>query len=348
MNQTYPNLELVIADDGSDDPHTLAILHQQTDPRVRVLFLEHKGVSHARNEAIRQAVGQYILPLDSDDLIEPEYLAAGIRCLESNPEVGIVYAKADFFEAVIGAWDLGDYSIGKMLTDNLIFNAAVFRKADFEHTSGYDESLTCMEDWDEWLSFIELGLRPVRLDKLYFHYRKHQQSQSAMQQKTTYEEVYNIYAIIVKKHLPLYRQYVDDFAYNLQKRLVQKKGEVAQLKHRIEESWNWRSDAEENRWIRLGQQIPWSKLDEKYKGLLPELGGMQYPVQLVLGIVIIQVQLNCDDIELLCQLNENPYMRAFCGLPDDKMSFPDNFMAYVHEKVTETMLQQVNQIIKSV
>ena len=132
LGQTYAPLELVIADDGSDDEETQRILASLKDPRIRVLHLLHGGPSAARNAAIRAAKGTYILPLDSDDLIEPPYLAEAIEILECDHTVGMVYAQADYCGARTGKWQLVPYSMETMLCESMIYVSAVFRKADFE------------------------------------------------------------------------------------------------------------------------------------------------------------------------------------------------------------------------
>ena len=54
--------------------------------------------------AIAASSGEYILPLDADDKIEPQYVEKAARVLHNNPKVGIVYCKADFFGRKHGNW----------------------------------------------------------------------------------------------------------------------------------------------------------------------------------------------------------------------------------------------------
>lgn len=113
LNQTYPNLELLITDDGSTD-ETLTILenYAQKDPRVKVFCLgSHQGPGHTRNHSIQEAQGRYIAFCDSDDRWMPEKLekqiqfmqekqcalccSSYITCNDRNEETGIVYAPAE-------------------------------------------------------------------------------------------------------------------------------------------------------------------------------------------------------------------------------------------------------------
>ncbi|MBQ6527691.1 MAG: glycosyltransferase family 2 protein, partial [Clostridia bacterium] len=79
--QTYSNLELIIIDDGSDDPETVAALDKIAFPKLKVLHTNHVGPAGARNCGIAQAKGVYILPLDADDTIDPSYIAKAVAVM---------------------------------------------------------------------------------------------------------------------------------------------------------------------------------------------------------------------------------------------------------------------------
>ena len=93
LNQTYTNLELMIADDGSTD-NTRDILehYKSKDPRVKVFYLErNQGAGPARNKCIKEAQGQYIAFCDSDDRWMPEKLEKQIAFLRER-KCGLTYA----------------------------------------------------------------------------------------------------------------------------------------------------------------------------------------------------------------------------------------------------------------
>lgn len=73
--QTYRNFELILVSDGSTD-NSLSICkkYQQEDNRIKILELEHKGVSNARNQGINKSTGDFICFIDSDDEVDKEYL----------------------------------------------------------------------------------------------------------------------------------------------------------------------------------------------------------------------------------------------------------------------------------
>lgn len=210
LAQNYPALELIIVDDGSTDAATISLLDSLHHPLIKILRENHAGPSHARNRGIEAASGTYILPLDSDDLIEPAYVSRCVEVLEQQPRVGMVYCQADSFGHVHGPVLLPEFSPGLELYKNVIFNAAMFRKLDWQRTDGYDESLTmALEDWDFWLSLLELGLTPYQLPEVYFHYRIHGQTRG--HQPCDIKQWQDIHSYIYTKHSELYRKYMPDF-----------------------------------------------------------------------------------------------------------------------------------------
>lgn len=85
LNQTYVNWEVICIDDGSQD-NTLSILnHYATlDERFKIISQSNAGVSVARNKALSQCQGEYICFVDSDDLIEPNFLITLLQAYKSS------------------------------------------------------------------------------------------------------------------------------------------------------------------------------------------------------------------------------------------------------------------------
>ena len=91
LGQTYQNFELLLVDDGSPDKYW-EILQQYAarDARVRIFRKENGGVSSARNFGLRQAKGEYIGFVDSDDFVAPQYLEWMHRALQqTNTELAV-------------------------------------------------------------------------------------------------------------------------------------------------------------------------------------------------------------------------------------------------------------------
>lgn len=93
LSQTYTNLEIVIVDDGSRD-RSVELLRKRYagDRRVRIFTQENKGAHAAISEGIRQAAGNCIAVLDSDDIYDSRPIEEALNVLECNREVGRHYS----------------------------------------------------------------------------------------------------------------------------------------------------------------------------------------------------------------------------------------------------------------
>jgi len=179
LTQTHPDVEIVIVDDGSTDSETLKLLNRAAWPRTRIFHQANQGPAAARNHAIREATGEYILPLDADDKLHPEYAAQAAQVLDKDQAVGIVYCKAMKFGVENGPWTLPPFSVEKLVIDNIIFCSAMFRRRDWAAVGGYRESMRHgMEDYEFWIRMVAHGCGVWQIDAYLFFYRTHKVSRT--------------------------------------------------------------------------------------------------------------------------------------------------------------------------
>lgn len=202
LNQTFQDFEIIVVNDGSTDEATNSLLAEYRRPRTKVVHTENQGLAMARNNGIREAVGEYILPLDADDRIVPTYLEKAAPLLDSQPDVGIVYCMAETFGAVKGPWFAADFSIRRMLLGNLIFCSALFRREDWQVVGGYNSGMVHgWEDWDFWLSLIERGRGVHRIPDVLFYYRV---AEGSMAKSMDVTKKVDMHMQIVRRHKDLY------------------------------------------------------------------------------------------------------------------------------------------------
>ena len=209
--QSYQNWEAIVIDDGSvDNTSEVVSVYTTKDNRIKYVHQENQGVSVARNNAIKlYSSGEYILPLDADDLIASTYLEKAIEYLEKHPETKVVYCQAEKFGAEKGRWNLPEYDFNKMLFENLLFCTAMFRRIDYYKCGGYNENMKeGVEDWDFWLSM--LGPEDVvhRIDEVLFYYRIKEFSRNMVAKDDL--RMAQLRRTIYNNHKEYYADYVQD------------------------------------------------------------------------------------------------------------------------------------------
>ena len=200
LAQTYENWECIIINDGSpDNTEEVALNYCARDKRFVYIYQENQGVVVARNNAIHASRGEYIISVDSDDWIEPDCLEMCLHEIQKANDIKLVYFDAELFGKRTGLFKLADYSLGRMLVSNCIPVFAMFKRSDYDKTSGYNENMkNGLEDWDFWLSMLEQGGEVVKIKKVLYHYRIKEISRN-----NSYDE-YELRAVIMSNHAKLF------------------------------------------------------------------------------------------------------------------------------------------------
>lgn len=225
--QTFQDFEIIIVNDGSTGDETIQILNNLNTSSTKVIHTDNQGPSKARNTGIIQASGDYILSLDADDKIASTYLEKAVKILEQNENIGIVYCYAEFFGEENFKWDLPDYTLSRILIDNLIFCSAFFRKKDWKTAGGYKESMRIgWEDYDFWLSIIELGREVYRIPEHLFFYRIRKDSRSSSIKNN---QIFLLYKELAKNHKDLYLnniEHIFEHIYSLRELAAENKNQL--------------------------------------------------------------------------------------------------------------------------
>lgn len=153
--QTFSDIEIICINDGSTD-NSAEILSEyaKKDKRIKIITQENSGVVAARNNGIASSVGEYIYPLDGDDIIAPMTLEKLYNAMVSGYG-DVITSRVVCFGAESGEMILPKPNKLNFCIANCSVNAALFRKSDFELTGGYDTAYSvALEDYDLWLNFV--------------------------------------------------------------------------------------------------------------------------------------------------------------------------------------------------
>ena len=166
LNQTVLPCEILICDDGSTD-NPQSIMSDFAESAVEIIWLENKechGVSHARNQGIAAAKGDFITFLDSDDEWLPKKLELQLAFFRENHEYNIIHADEIWIRNGVRVnprkrfIKTGGDIFNRSLDFSLIAPSAVMaRREIFDKCGIFDENLPVCEDYDLWLRIMLAG-----------------------------------------------------------------------------------------------------------------------------------------------------------------------------------------------
>ncbi|WP_298343653.1 glycosyltransferase family A protein [uncultured Algibacter sp.] len=212
LNQTYSNWECIVINDGStDNTKTIAEKWVEKDKRFSYLEKSNGGLSSARNTGIKSSKGDYILPLDADDIIHESYLSTTVPELINNESLAIVSCYSKFFfkdkSNIIHELKPIGTTYHALLFENCLIATSLYRKQCWEDVGGYDETMKRgFEDWEFWLAITKQGWTFKIVEEFLFFYRK--QKQSMLIDTLENHRISNM-KYIFKKHEDVYIKHHD-------------------------------------------------------------------------------------------------------------------------------------------
>jgi glycosyltransferase involved in cell wall biosynthesis len=181
--QTYPNLEVLVIDDGSTDPHTLEVLTEQQARYPHFRFLSHPnaGIGATRNRGLAEARGEFFIPMDADNVACPHMVERFVAALRRNPELSAVTCYCLAFKEAEDIAE-GNFSYAYRPTGgphvlasikNIYGDAnAIFRTAAFRAVGGYETDRDCSwEDLEAFVKLVNAGHKIDTLPEHLFYYR---------------------------------------------------------------------------------------------------------------------------------------------------------------------------------
>jgi glycosyltransferase involved in cell wall biosynthesis len=218
LAQTYQEFEIIIVNDGLEDPSTSKIPADYSRSKTRVLTIENHGAGAARNAAIKVAHGSYLCILEAEDKLGPSYLQKAVGILDEDNSIAFVTS------CPRNPGDEGSASAQKhldltsVLSDSTLTTPALVRRTAVIEVGGYDEDphQSGSENWLLWISLAERGYRGAILPEKLSHYEKRavQSSVSGAQAEPHREK----FRCAIAKHEDSYRRHLLDVLIRMEAR----------------------------------------------------------------------------------------------------------------------------------
>lgn len=165
--QTFSDYEVIVVNDGS--PDTVDLERVLVPYRDSIIYIKqgNRGPSAARNRAIKEARGEYVALLDSDDAWLPQHLAEQVRALRRHHSLDLIYADAALFGDSVRARQTfmqtspsrGPVTFESLLRweCSIITSCVVARRQSLIDAGLFDENFFHTEDFDLWLRLAHRG-----------------------------------------------------------------------------------------------------------------------------------------------------------------------------------------------
>ncbi len=175
VDQTYPNWELIVVDDGSvDDTPSIAAQYEAADPRIR--YLRHdtnRKLPAALNTGFTTAIGDLFTWTSDDNLFRPQALDVMVDFLNQNPDVDVVYSDYSFIDEegnVLGYNRAKDFD--ELPYWNSVGAGFLYRRSLWDKLGAYEENSLLVEDYEYWLRASQ-SVRFHALHEDLYLYRTH-------------------------------------------------------------------------------------------------------------------------------------------------------------------------------
>jgi glycosyltransferase involved in cell wall biosynthesis len=182
LAQSYRDLEVIVVNDGSTDPHTLKVLPKLDQPsrQVRVLNQKNQGLSMARNNGAANAKGDFLVFLDADDTLDEDALALMLYQFVLDPAAAAVFPQQHFFGDQELVWACQEFNAYDLLWAAHVTVCLMIRRDIFDKSKKYQPSMKYgYEDWEFSLGLAGKGWRPRLIPLPLFNHRRHGRTMTA-------------------------------------------------------------------------------------------------------------------------------------------------------------------------
>lgn len=216
-SQSRPADEIIIVDDGSTDPQTREVLSAyEFDPDVHLERTPNRGLPSARNHGRSVASGDYLVFLDADDLLKPDYIAKLADVLDRHEGVGAVTPWVRHFGAQEDMWIPPHGQFPYLLAENCLAAASMVRARALDQCGGFQPAMQYnYEDWEFWIQLAEAGWALLCYPEALLDYRVRPES---MIRGLTPQAHGYLRRIMVALHPELFHQYGAELSLIIEQR----------------------------------------------------------------------------------------------------------------------------------
>lgn len=213
LDQTVPDWELIMCDDGSSDLTFQVAAGFETRYPEKIILLQNKqnlGLNATLNRCLEVAQGKYIARMDGDDICAPDRFSEELRVLESERDISIVSTDMTFFDES-GTWGRISHPEYPSSMDFLrgtpyCHAPCMVRKEAFDLVGGYsvDRKLLRVEDYHLWLKMHRAGCRGKNIHRALYSMRDDRNAYSRRKFRYRLNEAYVKCLVVQYLHLPLW------------------------------------------------------------------------------------------------------------------------------------------------
>jgi len=208
FEQTYNKWEIIVIDDTNGKDNVENYLKHYLSAPYTKLFLfktDDIGLSALRNLGAKKSKGDYILFLDADDKLHPDFLEKTVKILNDNPNISVAYTDTQHFGGADSCWLQPEYNFNRLLVHNYICSCSLIRRISFDAVGGYDtDNFNYWEDYEFWIALGSFGFYGKHIPEKLFYYRVHSESGMQSQRNIKLSGLYKCY--IISKFPHLYRK----------------------------------------------------------------------------------------------------------------------------------------------
>lgn len=208
LDSNWTDLEVVLVDDGSTDPHSLAVLESLEsggDCRLKIIRKQNDGLANARNTGVQAASGEFVMLLDADDAVDPTFVPRAIEILRQYENIHIVYSWEQYIQASNDIYPCWNFEFPYLLGHNMTCPISVLYRQSYLACGGSNSKMAYnFEDYELWIRMVSKGCGGVAIPEPLSFYRIREDS---MWQESPREQHLHLQELIMEEHSDLFKAY---------------------------------------------------------------------------------------------------------------------------------------------